>query len=700
MNRLLFNLLSSNAPGAGLLVATSAICLLVVVIYFVVILQPLSKDDSRFRKVIKYSALSIAALYALLDLHVMSSISTPVAGFADILPLLGIALLHSVEVFVFQTHFFDNGYEDFFFLGEPYNENLPNQLVLAAMVTLAVLAAVTSASLVVRALGKRRADRNWLSSHARDASRVHIFLQEGDYSKYLAEDIKAKPDGSLTVLVSYPNPDSGALGLSLWEKFIRLISPKQMVKGPFDAVIYSKSSLSDIAGSDLYAGLGLKEIRAYFENPECSLYLAGDDEDLNFTMARKLCAEGCRAEIFCRASREGAGRAYEEALSAASTRQLHIVDASYLAVRELKSRTELLPVNFVDKGTDGDGRREGWVAGGFNSMIVGFGEIGREALRFLYENGAFVGRDFRKSPFKCTAVDPLADRTGAEFLARHPALTEQNGVFLRQMEAGSGEFSKLLESEIATLNYVVICTGNDKMNLKLAVDLLESAYLSGRDLSRNFAILAAIKNPGGLDLSAVEHYNSIPEYGGCLHLFAVEKDIWTYDNITDASLLERAKKYFTVYYGAMGTSAREAERIWDERESEIGNVKDYRRHLNAVRKKGQDFANVFHIPTKLALMDGRDLLRCKEIADRIPSTYSGRHYSTDDPHEETLLRYLACGEHLRWEASHAASGYRPGPTTDALSKTHGYIKSYDDLPPEVRHWDYLVVKTTLELSGN
>ena len=47
---------------------------------------------------------------------------------------------------------------------------------------------------------------------------------------------------------------------------------------------------------------------------------------------------------------------------------------------------------------------------GFKSMILGFGETGQDALAFLYEYGAFVGKDKKKVPFVCHVFDNQMDK--------------------------------------------------------------------------------------------------------------------------------------------------------------------------------------------------------------------------------------------------------------------------------------------------
>ena len=142
-------------------------------------------------------------------------------------------------------------------------------------------------------------------------------------------------------------------------------------------------------------------------------------------------------------------------------------------------------------------------------------------------------------------------------------------------------------------------------------------------------------------------------------------------------------------------SEDEAIAAWDAREDEIRNTTDYARHSKLVRQRSQDYSDCFSVDTKYALIGPEQLGRRKEIAESIPPSFKTTHYTGTDKHTETLLHYLAVQEHLRWEASHVALGYTPGDSTDEIKKTHACIVNYEDLDPVMKHYDYLVVKTTL-----
>lgn len=85
------------------------------------------------------------------------------------------------------------------------------------------------------------------------------------------------------------------------------------------------------------------------------------------------------------------------------------------------------PVNFVDVDTS-----KACVKKPFTSMIIGFGETGRDAFRFLYEFGALIDVNGNRNPQKIYVVDEHIDELKGDFLMKAPALKERkmswNGV--------------------------------------------------------------------------------------------------------------------------------------------------------------------------------------------------------------------------------------------------------------------------------
>lgn len=658
-------------------------------LYFVVLAKH-SKKNKLFFGTLLVSVVAIIAINSWYDYRVIKAINV---GEPNHFSLCVLALSHSIELFIFQTHFFDNGYQEFFF-GTGRHPGHPEFLY--PFVITSILAAITSISLVIRAFGRKKAGRYWLASHGKEAAHSHVFFYGGEVSVMLAKDISKKHPDQPIIYIGYPDPESLYVDLSVWEKIRHLFKSRSDDDiRPFSAMVFSQIPLSEAKGTDICRQLNLKDLSVFLQTPSCRVYLLSDDEEENLRCADMLYRDGCTAEVFCRACREGINRMYEDTMTKTPSANVHLIDASYLAVRNIKNHPELLPVNYVEKGTDENGQLEGWVKSPFNAMILGFGETGRETLGFLYEYGAFVDKDFKKSPFSCVVMDRMMNNLSQAYQKQFPGMTADNGICFKQCEIGSNEFWNDFSQRIQSLNYIVICMGSDRLNLSTAINIVEFAFRNGKDLSKNFVILIAQNDPSHLDEATLYHYNQIDQYHNCIRSFSNSEDVWTFDNITNESLTARAKKYFAGYMLASGDK-RDPGMLWNDREKVIETTDNYALHAKRVRQRAQDYANCFHISTKLALIGPEIYNHRHEIALCIPSDFDAdpRHYTGDDEHVEKVLHYLAVHEHIRWEASHIALGYAPGKCTDEVLKTHECIMSYDDLTPKVQHYDYLVVKTT------
>lgn len=669
----------------------------VAAVAFYVFLARRSKDNRQFFRALALSASVIFAVNVIADLYVQCSIA---GGAVNWLATAVLAVFHSLEIFVFQTHFFDNGYQEFFF-GTGQEPGHP-MLAYLFVVTF-IFAGITSLALVVKAFNRRRAGRVWLEEKAANGDVTHVFFSSERIAMLLAEDIRrCRPQDSL-ILVAFPDPEDNYADMSLWERMKSLFRFRvDMDKGPFDAVVYSSVALNEISGEGVCRQMNLGALDAFLKRAENKVYFLSAAELMNIRCAELLRSDGCVAEIYCHACGEGINRRYAVAMEHTPSVRTHFVDSSYLALRNLFTREELLPVNFVEKGRDENGLIEGWVASDFAAMVVGFGETGREALRFLYEYAAFVGKDRRKSPFSCLAVDGKMHEIQQEFCRAYPGLTAEAGVSYLQSDLSSDVFWKELEGIAAKLNYVVVSLGDDRLNLKLAIDIVEFAHRKGRDLSDKFVVLVEQKRQGSLDELTLDYYNSIDVYHSCIKTFGAEEDVWTYDNITNESVTCKAKRFFAGYNMACNAVDYDAAMaLWDAREHEIATCTDLRLHEKRVRQRSQDYANCFHVACKRALMGPEILDNALAVAAGIPGRYDEKigHCTHEDGHIVKVMDYHAVYEHVRWEASHVALGYAPGPDTDEILKTHKFIMAYDELSGEIRHYDYLVVKTTLGVVG-
>ena len=99
-----------------------------------------------------------------------------------------------------------------------------------------------------------------------------------------------------------------------------------------------------------------------------------------------------------------------------------VVDSSHISVELMKQKVELQPVSYVEVNPDAT------VNTPFKGLIVGFSEVGLDALRFLYEFGAFVKtgstwNNVERSPFHCDVIDKKMDELAGLFIANAPSIS-------------------------------------------------------------------------------------------------------------------------------------------------------------------------------------------------------------------------------------------------------------------------------------
>ena len=160
-----------------------------------------------------------------------------------------LAFFHSLELFVFQTHFLDNGYQEYFF-GANGDPGHPWFAFLFAITF--ILACFVSVSLVIKAFNRRRAGREWLSSHKNQSGNAHLFFLGGNVPQKVASSIKEAHPDHTCIFIGFPDPDENYMGLSIWEKIQRLFEESDdNPDSPFDAIVYSRVPLGETDGVDI-----------------------------------------------------------------------------------------------------------------------------------------------------------------------------------------------------------------------------------------------------------------------------------------------------------------------------------------------------------------------------------------------------------------------------------------------------------------
>lgn len=431
--------------------------------------------------------------------------------------------------------------------------------------------------------------------------------------------------------------------------------------------------------------------------------------------------------------------------------RVKVVDSSHISVERLKLNEELLPVNYVKVEKDAT------VSSDFDSLVIGFSEVGQDSVKFLYEYGAFVKTGstethVERSGFHMNVVDRnMADVAGA-FFANSPGVSvsvpfipgmmkDNAPVTLNQMDCQSIEFYHNLQTWIKTVNYIVIATDNDELNITLAVRIFKLACRYRDDMEPLCILTRVHKDDDGHIREIARHYNRllkaqnrVTDYDGKMavqhevkrdgdarlpiHLFGLDKDTYTYENVIDNSMDQQAVE-FKERYTASTKKDYKAPRSKEEY-AWYAEIRDYITHvggdpdnyptLSAVmgiyRKQEQDRANCFHATTKKILT--RKALK-KNNADEDfnwPSLTRKQKTIEYQTTEKTsvpdriirILNVLAQTEHLRWSASHEILGYvgrGEVPERNEVRKYHSCIRDWQDLSRQIQSYDFDIVDMTL-----
>ena len=486
------------------------------------------------------------------------------------------------------------------------------------------------------------------------------------------------------------------------------------------------------------------------------LFFLSDDTDVNIQAVGNLKRDktinavadaGKKVFLYCQARYNSVHRVIED-------EQLHenilvkVVDSSHISVEMLKQQEELQPVSYVDIEKDAT------VSSAFNALVIGFGEVGYDAVRFLYEFGAFVktgsGADrVERSDFHCDIVDKDIRNKAGLFAANAPSVSDQMSynddaehqhslITLHDMDVLSVDFYNHLRHLIENLNYVVIALDDDVANVSLAVRIFRLAVRYREDLN-HFRILVRVRNDNdGHLLKIAEHYNRLWEAQvhsdakTHLHQLTVENskrihepitlfgslaDTFTYDYIVSDRLKTEAKHFKEKYdqsilalNGKSGSAAM-APLEWECEHRELMQLtpeyKGYSPTLSGImrlrRVQAQNMENCFHKFTKqrlakVALGEKYGLLTGNVLSRKENEiTYSWQGQEPDTT-VTRVIDVIAWTEHLRWVASHEILGYRDFGDfkfKDEARLQHGCLKPWNELSTPVQSYDYNVVDVSL-----
>lgn len=605
---------------------------------------------------------------------------------------LYMSLAAALDLFLFKMNSTYGHFTNLFYLKPdgPDDPLVQNRMTL--LVSLYLCSIWTTSIMVMHFFARRLMSRMALAWawFRRKGDGIYIFVGINPHSMALAKSLGKEEK---VVFVDLPSPELLPDKLSLTQIFkgVRAGSDQsvRMKEIRRDAVVLkARKTLNQCTTDNLFKDLGLGLLNRWAKSPQTVIFLISGWYPDNVAALQKLYR--FPAQIYCHAKREGLALRLE----LIESDHIHIIDSSFLSTKALKGRDELYPIHFMDVAKDSFGQPMGYVESSFDAVVCGFGEAGQGMVSFLYEFGIFPDKDRNPNAFHCTVIDTRMDEKEGEFRLSHPGLDSSRVEFVKD-RVGSESFWERMGKTIRDLNYVFINIGTDAENMKYTLDILEFAFRN-RESMEKLIIVVKLDHPAGYQ-HLIGYFNS--NYGGknVIRSIGDIERTWTWNNISGADFRSNAQTFYAAY-----AAASDSPVTWEEREKQIMSkpISDLAKKLELQRKMGQDFINHFHTRVKSHLCPER-LWKDPSIAAGIPlQMVDGRHFTGNDPQAEAVLNYLAVGEHLRWCASHEINGYRRGPRKQEDLKTHTDMVPYDALSEEVKHYDWIVVKTTLEILGH
>ena len=455
-----------------------------------------------------------------------------------------------------------------------------------------------------------------------------------------------------------------------------------------------------------------------------------------------------QVKFYCHARHNSINRVIED-FDATNKVEVRIVDTSHLSIECLKRDVRLQPISFVDIDKT---KNYGTVISHFTSLIIGFGETGKDALRFLYEFGAFVDSDDSKgtqrSKFNCHLVDKQLDSIIGPFRNSSPKLFSNRNksddshlVEIHSIDYNSDEFYNGLLSELSSnINYIVIAIGDDEAGMTLAVRILKFLRRQGRDFKKLRILVRSYDSSLFSHMNKIaSHYNENEER---IILFGYVEQLYTYSMIIEDEFEKRGKDYYESYRSL--NPEHDEDGSWEQRRKKLKGLiklkkiqidsntgcpifeeKNFENPAPATlsnlqklrRKEKQDKANALHEATKMKILES---IIPNWYNQLVPSIFdfvnTGHHmivrikrkhsyisnpkevqYTDLEPKEQLLMDNLAKLEHLRWNASHEVLGYTPMPSSvpdklrgcDEVRITHNCLIDWEKLDDESDRIDYI-----------
>lgn len=597
-----------------------------------------------------------------------------------------------------------------------------------------------------------------------EKNHLYLFFGLDDNSRLLARNIAEHDPKALSIFIDEATIDEDNDNDS-WENIVNLFTHRhrtfEIADEAHALVAIGSRNFSDIPDTDLvgedvdvFAIIGLEKIRQLIESlpkhpkgARLDIFFLSDDEDRNIRSLVNLAKDRLilntvkdkvvKQRIYCHARYNGPNRIVED-LAVRKGLDVDIVDSSHLAVELIKSRPADHPVRVASLSEEYPAS----VSSPLECMIVGFGEVGRDAFRYLYEYATFVkvqnGISEVLKP-NITAVDNRMDVLSGLFRANTPAIEYNTDILksgkfnLFNLDYGDYRFyERLLSKErCEKFNYIVLALGDDDRNTALACNIFNRIRRYRADMSNLIIMVRCIKEEK-VDMmkkvAAHFNYGSDSSAHEVIRLFGQPGDIYSYSTIIKEDLVRKGKSFFENYM-----RLRKEDNTWENRRDKLTKVEtdesgkigypDLDKLRKLRRQESQDMSNALHAASKVWILE-KSLTAHGSLKDFVAKVFnadgssslsgfgSSLTYPRLSPQENALMLCLAMLEHARWNAAHEMLGYVDNPgghSCNERMQQHNCLKQWEELDIEsvaasspiwtcdYKAYDFSVVDTSIAL---
>lgn len=602
---------------------------------------------------------------------------------------------------------------------------------------------------------------NYATKITDQSNHLYLFFGLNRNAKLLATDIRKNDPKSVIVFIDEANVKDD--DNDSWSNIVSLFSHRQttfdLTEGTDALVAIASRQLCDIDPAnikkdpaDILSMIGLNKIKQfiqtlakYSKDSQLHVFFLSDNEDNNIRSLVNLAKDETirsvaenkeiKDKIYCHARFNGPNRVVED-IAVRKCLNVEIIDSSHIAVELLKLDYMNQPVRVAHISKDVPTT----VTEPIRSLIVGFGEVGRDAFRFLYEFGTFMSYDREKEKLnicrpEITATDSQMHKLKGIFVTHLPALKFGTSLDLIGLDYNNVNFwEKLLsEEKCRIINYIVLALGNDDENIALAVNIFNHIRRYREDMSSLIIMVRCIKEEKVELLQKIaDHYNRGCDDGKneVIRIFGNPKYIYSYNTIIRDELTRQGMQFKDNY-----SRIRNEKETWQERHDRYTGILEHKPGELVVpviddlqslrRKESQDMANALHTATKMWLLEkalGKNynwsnfILRFFDNNGNssIVGKFESLYYPSLSVEENIIMHNLAQLEHARWMAAHELLGYSINTiqaSCNERKRQHNCLTVWENLDEEsvkascpgydcdYKSYDYSVVDTSIAILG-